>query len=232
MPNRPASSPTSTISGTTSGLSAERPTAAASATSIASGIAADGPATWAMIIIAVASARSRLPKNQRDPVITRTAPPESRSALSTGDAIWGEDRVWQAVILGESNPQAFLDTLTLLRDLDFHVLVPWPAQRHEEPYDIVTVEQKREQIDNLIARITAGASGSAPEPASTCVQATAGTPGSARAASQRDHIEEKAVRGVRSASQCPDAGCLHHNADGCCPYGEPLHGALIAADVR
>lgn len=79
--------------------------------------------------------------------------------LFTGDAIWVEDGVWQAVILGESNRQAFLDTLTLLRDLDFDVLVPWPARRHEEPYDIVTLEQKREQIDNLTARITAGASG-------------------------------------------------------------------------
>lgn len=79
--------------------------------------------------------------------------------LFTGDAIWVEDGVWKAVILGESNRQAFLDTLTLLRDLDFDVLVPWPAQRRQKPYDIVTPEQKREQIDNLTARITAGASG-------------------------------------------------------------------------
>lgn len=79
--------------------------------------------------------------------------------LFTGDAIWVEDGVWKAVILDESNRQAFLDTLCLLRDLDFDVLVPWPAPQDALPYEVVTPGQKREQIDNLITRIQAGASG-------------------------------------------------------------------------
>ncbi len=79
--------------------------------------------------------------------------------LFPGDAIWVVDGVWRAVILGESDRNAFLDTATLLRDLDFDVLVPWPAQRAMAAYDVVTPAQKREQLDNLIARIRAGGAG-------------------------------------------------------------------------
>ena len=79
--------------------------------------------------------------------------------LFPGDALWVEDGIWKAVILGESSRQGFLDTLTLMRELDFNVLVPWHAPRGALPYDVVTPERKRAQIDNLIARIEAGASG-------------------------------------------------------------------------
>lgn len=79
--------------------------------------------------------------------------------LFPGDALWVEDGTWKAVILGESSPQGFLDTLTLMRGLDFDVLVPWHAPRGALPYDVVTPTQKQTQIDNLITRIEAGASG-------------------------------------------------------------------------
>lgn len=79
--------------------------------------------------------------------------------LFPGDALWVEGGTWKAVILGESDPQGFLDTLALMHDLDFDVLVPWHAPRGALPYDVVTPERKREQIDNLITRIEAGASG-------------------------------------------------------------------------
>ncbi|MCS5478070.1 hypothetical protein NYP18_00180 [Corynebacterium sp. YIM 101645] len=79
--------------------------------------------------------------------------------LFPGDALWVEGGTWKAVILGESDPQGFLDTLALMHDLDFDVLVPWHAPRGTLPYDVVTPERKREQVDNLITRIEAGASG-------------------------------------------------------------------------
>lgn len=79
--------------------------------------------------------------------------------LFPGDAIWVEDGVWKAVILPESNRQAFLDTLALMRDLNFDVLMPWHAYRDGRPYDLVTPQQKRAQIDTLAARIAAGGSG-------------------------------------------------------------------------
>lgn len=79
--------------------------------------------------------------------------------LFPGDAIWVDDGVWKAVILPESDRQAFLNTLTLLRGVDFDVLVPWHAHKDAPPYDLVTPRRKRRQISALIDRIIAGASG-------------------------------------------------------------------------
>ena len=79
--------------------------------------------------------------------------------LFPGDALWVDDGVWRAVILPESDRQAFLNTLTLLRGVEFDVLVPWHAQKDAHPYDLVTPRQKHHQIDALIDRIVAGASG-------------------------------------------------------------------------
>jgi hypothetical protein len=79
--------------------------------------------------------------------------------LFPGDAIWVEDGTWKAVILAESNRQAFLATITVLQDLDFDVLVPWHAHHDAQPYDVVTPRQKHDQLEQLSARIAAGAAG-------------------------------------------------------------------------
>lgn len=79
--------------------------------------------------------------------------------LFPGDALWVENGTWKAVILQESNRQAFLDTLEVLDELEFDVLVPWHAHRDAQPYDVVTQQTKHDQLNELYARITAGASG-------------------------------------------------------------------------
>lgn len=79
--------------------------------------------------------------------------------LFPGDALWVDEGIWKAVILAESDRRAFLNTLTLLRGTDFDVLVPWHAHRDAQPYDLVTPNRKRAQIDALIERIAAGATG-------------------------------------------------------------------------
>ncbi len=79
--------------------------------------------------------------------------------LFVGDSFWVEDGVWRAVILGESSRTAFLETLEHMRDLDFNVLAPWPAQRGRPVIDLVTEREKGDQIDGLVARIKAGANG-------------------------------------------------------------------------
>lgn len=79
--------------------------------------------------------------------------------LFPGDSLWIEDGIWKAVILPESDRRMFLNTLTLLRGIDFDVLVPWHAPRGAAPFDVITPEQKLAHLDALIERITAGASG-------------------------------------------------------------------------
>lgn len=79
--------------------------------------------------------------------------------LFPGDSIWVQDGVWRAVLLGESDRAAFIDTLELMRDLDFDALVPWPAQEGRPAVDFVTPEQKEQQVDALLARLRAGAGG-------------------------------------------------------------------------
>ncbi|MET3176577.1 MBL fold metallo-hydrolase [Arthrobacter sp. UYCu721] len=79
--------------------------------------------------------------------------------LFVGDSFWVENGVWKAVLLGESNRKKFLETLEHMRDLDFDVLAPWPAQRGRPAIDVITEKQKQKQIDGLTARIKAGASG-------------------------------------------------------------------------
>ena len=79
--------------------------------------------------------------------------------LFVGDSFWVEDGIWKAVFLGESDRKRFLETLEHMRDLDFDVLAPWPAQRGLSAIDVVTPQQKRDQVDALLARLRAGASG-------------------------------------------------------------------------
>ena len=79
--------------------------------------------------------------------------------LFVGDSFWVQDGVWRAVLLGESDRAAFLDTLALMQDLDFDVLVPWPAQRGSPALETLTPRQKQQQLDALATRIRAGRSG-------------------------------------------------------------------------
>jgi len=79
--------------------------------------------------------------------------------LFPGDSFWVQDGVWKAVLLGESDRAAFLDTLALMRDLDFDALVPWPSQAGRPVVNFVSPEQKERQIDSLLTRLRAGASG-------------------------------------------------------------------------
>lgn len=79
--------------------------------------------------------------------------------LFVGDSFWVEDGVWRAVLLGESSRTRFLETLALMRDLDFDVLAPWPAQRGRPAIEVMTEQQKQNQIDDLVERISAGGSG-------------------------------------------------------------------------
>ncbi len=76
--------------------------------------------------------------------------------LFTGDLLWVEYGNWKAVVLGGSDCAASLDSLRLIRDLDFDVLVPWAAMKGEPSVNVVTHDDARRFIDAVIARVEAG----------------------------------------------------------------------------
>ena len=76
--------------------------------------------------------------------------------LFTGDFLWVEHGDWKAVVLGDSDRAASLDSLRLIRDLDFDVLVPWAAIEGEPPVNVVDHDDARTRIDAVVARVEAG----------------------------------------------------------------------------
>jgi hypothetical protein len=77
--------------------------------------------------------------------------------LFPGDTIWIQDGQWKVAVLGESDRAAYLDSLALIRDVDFDVLVPWASEQNVPQLDIVSRSQVQEQIGQIIARVQNGA---------------------------------------------------------------------------
>jgi glyoxylase-like metal-dependent hydrolase (beta-lactamase superfamily II) len=76
--------------------------------------------------------------------------------LFTGDTIYLDEGEWVAALLDSSDRAAYLDSLALLRDLQFDVLVPWAATAGQ-PYHAVTSQaDARRRIDTIIERVLDG----------------------------------------------------------------------------
>ena len=76
--------------------------------------------------------------------------------LFTGDTIYLDDGEWRAAVLDGSDRSAYIESLELIRDLDFDVLVPWAATAGR-PYHAPTSEaDARVRIDAMIARLLRG----------------------------------------------------------------------------
>lgn len=77
--------------------------------------------------------------------------------LFTGDFIWIENGEWKAVLLSPAGRSDYLDSLALVRNLDFDVLVPWGATDEGASIGVVKDQsEKRDRIDAIITRIEAG----------------------------------------------------------------------------
>jgi glyoxylase-like metal-dependent hydrolase (beta-lactamase superfamily II) len=79
--------------------------------------------------------------------------------LFTGDTILLDEGEWVAAVLGSSDRAAYLDSLELIREIDFDVLVPWAATRGQEPYAVTSMAGARRRIDAIIERVRRGESG-------------------------------------------------------------------------
>jgi hypothetical protein len=79
--------------------------------------------------------------------------------LFTGDTILLRDGEWVGAVLDSSDRAAYLESLELLRELDFDVLVPWAASAGQPYHAVTTRAQARRRIDAIAARVRAGGDG-------------------------------------------------------------------------
>jgi len=76
--------------------------------------------------------------------------------LFPGDSLWVQGGEWKAVVLGDSDRAAYLDSLALLKEVEFDILVPWGVETGEPWGYAVTREEARANLDRIIARLEAG----------------------------------------------------------------------------
>jgi len=76
--------------------------------------------------------------------------------LFTGDSVYLREGEWVAAVLGSSDRAAYLESLELMRELDFDVLVPWAATAGEPPYALTDRADARRRLDAIVARVRRG----------------------------------------------------------------------------
>jgi glyoxylase-like metal-dependent hydrolase (beta-lactamase superfamily II) len=79
--------------------------------------------------------------------------------LFTGDTIFLRDGEWVSAVLDSSDRASYLESLELIRELDFDVLVPWAASVGELPYAVTSRADARRRIDAIVERVRAGGDG-------------------------------------------------------------------------
>jgi glyoxylase-like metal-dependent hydrolase (beta-lactamase superfamily II) len=70
--------------------------------------------------------------------------------LFTGDTIFLRDGEWATAVLGSSDREAYRDSLELIRELDFDLLVPWVATAGGPSHAVTDHKDIERRIDALI----------------------------------------------------------------------------------
>lgn len=73
--------------------------------------------------------------------------------LFTGDTVYLRDGEWVATVLDSSDRVAYIDSLELIRALDFDVLVPWAASAGQPWYAVTDETDRRSRIDAILERV-------------------------------------------------------------------------------
>jgi hypothetical protein len=79
--------------------------------------------------------------------------------LFTGDTIYLSGGEWRAAVLASSDRERYLESLELMRELDFDVLVPWAATRGEPYYFPTSRAGARRRIAAIATRLSRGEDG-------------------------------------------------------------------------
>jgi glyoxylase-like metal-dependent hydrolase (beta-lactamase superfamily II) len=77
----------------------------------------------------------------------------SHRLLFTGDTIYLDHGEWVAAVLDSSDRGAYIESLELIRELEFDVLVPWAATAGEPYHAITDREDARRRIDAILDRV-------------------------------------------------------------------------------
>jgi glyoxylase-like metal-dependent hydrolase (beta-lactamase superfamily II) len=77
--------------------------------------------------------------------------------LVPGDSLYLRDGRWVVAVLEDSDRAAYVDSLGLIAELDFDVLVPWVASKDGPYYSLTSPTETRDRIDAIIQRLGRGA---------------------------------------------------------------------------
>ncbi len=76
--------------------------------------------------------------------------------LFTGDSIYLDEGEWVTALLDSSDRDSYLESLELIRGLDFDVLVPWGATAGRPWYAVTDRADRERRIGELIERMRSG----------------------------------------------------------------------------
>ena len=76
--------------------------------------------------------------------------------LFTGDTVYLDGGEWVAAVLESSDRAAYIESLELIRGLDFDVLVPWAATGGEPYYALTDRADAGRRIDAILERLRRG----------------------------------------------------------------------------
>jgi glyoxylase-like metal-dependent hydrolase (beta-lactamase superfamily II) len=79
--------------------------------------------------------------------------------LFTGDSIYLDEGEWVVALdVSGADRDAYLESLALVRELDFDVLVPWAASAGQPPHAVTDATDARRRIDAILDRVRRGES--------------------------------------------------------------------------
>ena len=76
--------------------------------------------------------------------------------LFTGDSLYLSEDEWIAAVLDSSDRQAYIESLELLREIDFDLLVPWLSTRGRPAHAVTSPADSRDRIDAITERLRRG----------------------------------------------------------------------------
>jgi glyoxylase-like metal-dependent hydrolase (beta-lactamase superfamily II) len=80
--------------------------------------------------------------------------------LFTGDTVFFVRGRWRAAVLdGVSDREHYIESLELIRTLDFDLVVPGIAPAGEPYYKFVEKAEARQHIENILERLRSGEDG-------------------------------------------------------------------------